>query len=85
MPLEKILSKDTCLFVCLWYIIAIKIKRTGGSWKMKAKSPGIVYLIKEKRFRKIRKGDRLEQGERYIDYLPSGIMWKGNVGYRIAS
>lgn len=52
---------------------------------MKAKSPGIVYLIKEKRFRKIRKGDRLEQGERYIDYLPSGIMWKGNVGYRIAS
>lgn len=51
---------------------------------IRAKAEGIVYLIKEKKYRIVQKGERLQWGERFINFIPSGIIWDGNIGVRIA-
>ncbi|OPY59163.1 MAG: hypothetical protein A4E55_00380 [Pelotomaculum sp. PtaU1.Bin035] len=47
-----------------------------------AKSQGIVYF--RGIYRRVQRGDRLKRGERYVDFLPSGVIWKGNEGTRVA-
>ena len=47
-----------------------------------AESQGIVFF--DGIYRRIRRGDRLKRGERYIDFLPTGVDWRGNEGIRIA-
>lgn len=50
----------------------------------RAKLSGIVYNYKEKSYRKVKKGDRLRRFDMLIDFLPSGVIWEGDIGVKVA-